>query len=130
MTVSIATNISYLCNIDLIWLLTGKERNSDTSNLTKVVIEHQDIIKQFKDPELGKDLNKELILIQNTDKSLFKSTVQSIRAAGNMARTMKGISNGYQDKRGSDQDRRGSDRRKKKQPWEGPDRRKNGTDNR
>ncbi|SDU27429.1 hypothetical protein [Desulfobacula phenolica] len=133
-------SLEYIIAVSLItgksvdYYLWGKESEKEISqppsdNITKVVIEHQDIIKQFKDPELGKDLNKELILIQNTDKSLFKSTVQSIRAAGDMARVMKGLSNRNQDKRGSDQDGNGSDRRKKKQPWKGPDRRKNGTDN-
>lgn len=76
------------------WLLTGKEETASRSlsitkpEAQKVVIEHQDLIKGFRNPILGKELNEDLILVQNTDEKLFKSTVESIRAAGNMARAL------------------------------------------
>jgi len=81
------------CSID--WLLTGLEREESSklgtgdTQLPKVIIEHQDIIRKFDDPILGKMLNEHLIEIQETDETLFQSAIQSIKSLLDVARALK-----------------------------------------
>ena len=59
------------------------------TQLPKVIIEHQDIIRKFDDPILGKMLNEHLIEIQETDETLFQSAIQSIKSLLDVARALK-----------------------------------------
>jgi len=85
--------INYSEHLD--WLLTGKEKGpqqqlvANESEAHQVIVEHQDLIKGFDDPFLGKTLNEKLIDIQDTDKGLFKSAVQSIDTIWDTANVIK-----------------------------------------
>ena len=76
-------------NVNLNWLLTGEgpvykdqipssedqktpsektiSSDHEASNVTKVVIEHQDTIKRFKNPEKAKEFNEFLVEIEDND---------------------------------------------------------------
>lgn len=79
-SVSLAQNIAQICKVDEIWLLTGqgsmlkKEEpdNKDRSNVTKVIIEHQGIVQQFKNPEKGLENNEYLLGIEKASEELYK----------------------------------------------------------
>ena len=88
LTVNIATNISSLCDVDLMWLLTGKDHHSDSNETSPIFIEHQKIIKRFNDPELGKILNEQLVVIQD-DLGIFKGIINSIKSAFEVVSTIK-----------------------------------------
>lgn len=55
------------------WLLKGDESKQEGSkdkscNITKVIIEHQDLVKRFKNPEKAKEINEDLLLLEDIDK--------------------------------------------------------------
>jgi len=72
-----ALAIENIYKISSKWLLTGEgshyikgeeEKKSDNdSNLTRLVVEHQDTIKKFKDPEKAKEFNEFLVDIEAED---------------------------------------------------------------
>ena len=73
------------------YYLWGKEKNIDKQGLTPVIIEHQDLIKRYEDPVLGKEINEQLIDIQDTDKTLFQSAVNSIKSLWDTAMTIRQV---------------------------------------
>ena len=65
-------------NVNLNWIMTGEgstynkstddlNTTSNSSNVTKVVIEHQDVVKRFKDSEKAKKFNEILIDLERDD---------------------------------------------------------------
>lgn len=63
------------------YYLWGKEEGSSTlPNSDPVVIEHQNIIKQFYNPAVGKRINEKLVVIQKNEK-IFQGIINSIKAA-------------------------------------------------
>ncbi len=94
-TIKISQKIASECKVNEIWLLTGKgemlDDNND-NNVTKVIIEHQDIVKHFKDPERAKDINKRLIEIEAANEELYNkvdSYIQGIHDAAKVFSTPK-----------------------------------------
>ncbi|MCF6246891.1 MAG: helix-turn-helix domain-containing protein [Desulfobacula sp.] len=91
-------NIALSCNVNEIWLLTGqgkmieddkKSTSTENSNITTVVIEHQNIIKQFKDPERGLKINQKLIEIQDVNEDVYDQVESFINGAHQAVKTMK-----------------------------------------
>ena len=84
-------------------LLSLKNVNSDfvadqdtahSADISPIFIEHQKIIGRFKDPELGKTLNEQLVVIQD-DSGIFKGIVSSIKSAFDTVMAMKRARSGY-----------------------------------
>ncbi|MBA3009736.1 MAG: helix-turn-helix transcriptional regulator [Proteobacteria bacterium] len=103
MPIEIMTNISHLCDADLVWLITGdggnkkdikgkteSKSNSESSNITKVIHEHQDLIKRFKNPEVAKEATEDLIELESIHDGLYADTIKHIKTTLNAARIMKG----------------------------------------
>lgn len=78
--VEIVSKIALLCGADEIWLFTGKDINSiatrdeqetksdsEQLNITRVIYEHQGVIKRFKDPKKAKEFNEVLVGIEEDD---------------------------------------------------------------
>ena len=61
------------------------------STTQKIINEHVDIIKKFKDPMVGKDANQWLVELQDSDKDLFKKAIDSIKKLRDAARVLKDI---------------------------------------
>lgn len=102
------------CSID--WLLTGNDNNyknprsahedqsppsekkikddaeSLNSNITKVIIEHIDTIKRFKNPERAKKINDDLVEIEDISEELLDSIASHIKSSLNAAKIVKGDS--------------------------------------
>lgn len=105
----------FQCSID--WLLTGKNsapiykskdlknevpgQDSPSQNDNLIVIEHQDIIRRFKDPEKAKEFNEFLVEIEGDDPEgydeLFKEarviakTIKRLRDKKNISENGNGI---------------------------------------
>ncbi|MCD4678052.1 MAG: helix-turn-helix domain containing protein [Desulfobacula sp.] len=91
--------------VSIDWLVTGEgfmvltdaeinlaKKNksaSDTSNVTKVIIEHQDIIRKFKDPEKAKELNEFLIEIEENDPEGFEELYREAKAIAKTINRLK-----------------------------------------
>ncbi len=71
------------------WLLTGKEATSDLSNDTKVVIKHQNLVKNFKNPERGLCWNERLIDIEDASEDLCEKVDIYLRGVHDAAKVMK-----------------------------------------
>lgn len=76
---------SFAINSD--WLLTGRGNlhrtetttiKNENSNLTRIVIEHQDLIKRFKNPEKAKMANENLLKLENNDLQGFNEACEYI----------------------------------------------------
>jgi transcriptional regulator with XRE-family HTH domain len=102
-TVKISQKIATVCKINEIWLLTGhgkmlddsaeKEKNKETpNNLTRVVIEHQDMVKRFKNPERGLIWNKRLVDIEDVSEELCDKVDNYLKGVHDAAETIKNIS--------------------------------------
>ena len=68
-----------------------KDTKSDPepSKITQINIEHQCIIKRFKDPERGLRINQKLIDIQDANDDLYDKVESFISGAHQAAKTMK-----------------------------------------
>lgn len=84
------------CTID--WLLTGKDPayektinrgEKSNNNVTKVVIEHQDMVRRFKNPERAKAINQDLIEIEELSDELIDSIATHIKSSLNAAKIVK-----------------------------------------
>lgn len=127
------------CGVDEIWLLTGHgkmiddridsgtEESSSNGNIAQVIIEHQDIIKRFKDPELGKNINEQLVVIQDNS-GIFKGIVGSIKAAFDTVMAIKDTQMGNYSAPGSSSTQQ-KERRKEQRPEQsrGQENKKSGT---
>lgn len=65
------------------------EKITDNGNVTKVIIEHQDIIKRFKNPERGLRINQRIIDIQDTSEELFDRLDSHIEIVHSTAEILK-----------------------------------------
>ena len=76
-TVKMTQKIASECGVNEIWLITGQgemETSTQTQRLEagkKLIIEHQEITNQFKDPDRGLRINQRMIRIQNAKESLL-----------------------------------------------------------
>lgn len=103
-SVSLAQNIAQKCNVDEIWLLTGRgsieghrdaiEKKSEppkfASSHSPIVSEHHDIIKKFKNPKLGKEVNEDLVELEELSDELYIDTLRHIKSTLNAARVLGG----------------------------------------
>lgn len=82
--VGVLCKIAEICNISLIWILTGQEGAAATDPNIKSVsngdvityhssieAEHMRLVKLFKNKERAKQINEHLIELENIDESLF-----------------------------------------------------------
>lgn len=88
LTVNIATELSFLCKVDLTWLLTGN-MPSDSSNLTRVIVEHQDLVTRFKNPERAKEINEDLLLLEDVDENGVEEVHKIIKIKLDMKNSSK-----------------------------------------
>jgi len=126
-------------NVNLNWAFTGdipvynKEqmpylREALPKSTLKIIIEHQNLIAEFDDPEEGLDTNKKLIDLQKTNKSLYKSALQSLTSIWNAAMELKNAQRGNYSAPDSDINQK-EERRKEPRPerLKGQKNEKNGT---
>ena len=91
-----ALAIEYIHGINKDWLLSGeglpinKEEKTEPSNVTKVIVEHQDLIKQFKNPERAKKMNERLIEIEEMNEAIFDKVDVYIEASHDAAKATSG----------------------------------------
>lgn len=69
-----------------------EEKPIEKSNVTKVIIEHQKLLTLFKDPERAKEINENLIEIEQLSDELMESIAQHIKSSLTAARVIKGSS--------------------------------------
>ena len=88
--VSLVSKMALLCDVDEIWLFTGKKNQSETAvdKTEKTILEHQNIVKQFKDPERGLRMNQGLIEIEKLSEDVIRELDIYIRATLNTTRTL------------------------------------------
>lgn len=92
-----ALAIEHVLNVNKEWLLYGKgnpfidrpETPAETAEITRVV-EYQDLIKRFKKPELAKEINENLIELEELDDPLYIDVAKHIKSSLNAARVIKG----------------------------------------
>jgi len=93
-----ALAIEHVLNVNKEWLLYGKgnplidrpETHAETAEDTRVVAEHQDLIKKFKKPEIAKEINGDLIELEELDDHLYIDVAKHIKSSVNAARVIKG----------------------------------------
>lgn len=83
--------------IDSDWLLTGRgdllktetatSSKIESSNIT--IIEHQELAKRFKDPEKAKEVNENLIELEELNDDLYQDVAKHIKSSVNAARIIK-----------------------------------------
>lgn len=78
-----------------------KFATSNSSNLTKIIIEHQGMIKQFKDPEKAKEFNECLIEIETEDPEGYDELFKEAKA---ISKTIKRLRNRQTFKKKSNKD--------------------------
>lgn len=98
-SVSLAHKIAYNCGVDEVWLLTGQgsiEGHSDArdtiesaSPVNPIISEHQNVIKKFKNPKLGKEANEDLIELEALNDELYIDTLRHIKSTLNAARVLR-----------------------------------------
>ena len=97
MAVSIVKKIALECRVDEIWLLTGqgemteteKPSNTKDSNTAKVLTEHQNMLKRFKNPERAKDINERLIEIEEISDEIYNKVDGYVAASRDAARAIQ-----------------------------------------
>ncbi|MCF8112797.1 MAG: helix-turn-helix domain-containing protein [Desulfotignum sp.] len=93
-SVLVVQKIARACQVNEIWLLTGHgqmdgNQEAPPENITKVIVEHQDLIKKFKDPDTAKEANEALIELEDLDQDLYQDVVKHIKSSVNAARVIK-----------------------------------------
>lgn len=89
-----AIAMEYLYGVNKEWIMKGTGDPYLTKpepGHIKVISEHQDLIKRYADPVQGKEINEQLIDIQDTDKTLFQSAVNSIKSLWDTAMTIRQV---------------------------------------
>ncbi|MCG8548931.1 MAG: helix-turn-helix domain-containing protein [Desulfobacterales bacterium] len=85
----------------LTWLLTGNDETKDPlPSKQSVISEHQDMIKNFKNPERAKDINKKLLEIEELSEKIYDRVDIYIEAARDSARAEKGLKKTRKTRRG------------------------------
>jgi transcriptional regulator with XRE-family HTH domain len=64
-------------------------QKKEYSKITKVIIEHQDIVKKFKNPEIAKAMNEKLLEIEAADAELFSKADAYIQGLHDSIKTSK-----------------------------------------
>jgi hypothetical protein len=73
--------------------LKGPEKDPpEISNITRVIIEHQKLLTLFKDQERAKEINENLIEIEQLSEDLMESIAQHIKTSLTAARIIQGSS--------------------------------------
>ena len=92
--VSMVSKIALLCDVDEIWLFTGKKiketaslKETESSNL--VIIKHQDLVKRFINPEKGLLNNERLIEMEAISQKVYDKMTDDIQKAHEIAKLMK-----------------------------------------
>ncbi|MCP3941434.1 MAG: helix-turn-helix transcriptional regulator [Desulfobacteraceae bacterium] len=90
------------------------KKNSKTKkvseNISKIIVEHQDLIKRFKNPERAKIINENLIELEELNDELLENIAKHIESSVNAARIMKGASKKKQKNQESSTRRRVNER--------------------
>ena len=77
------------------YYLWGKEFNkpqsieNDSNNLTRIVFEHQDLVKRFKNPERAKEINERLIDIEDASNELYDKADNYLQGLHDAAKVIK-----------------------------------------
>jgi len=82
-----ALALEYVHGVNKEWLLHGKgemllpknDIRNNNSKLTRIVIEHQDIVKRFKNPEKAKETNEDLINLEDIDEQGYEEARNFIK---------------------------------------------------
>lgn len=76
----------------LTWLLTGEEKKEPTTseNITKLIIEHQDLLKRFKNQKRAKEINERLIDIEDASDELYDKADTYLQGLHDAAKVIKG----------------------------------------
>lgn len=98
--VPLVSKIAHICKVDEIWLFTGngtmriedeQDQALPASKLTKIIIEHQDVIKRFQDPEKAKQFTELLVQIEEWDpegyEDLFREAKTISKTIGRLKKT-------------------------------------------
>lgn len=78
------------------YYLWGKEFNkpqsieNDSDNLTKLIIEHQDLLKRFKNQKRAKEINERLIDIEDASDELYDKADTYLQGLHDAATVIKG----------------------------------------
>ena len=115
----ISTDIALLIeeklNFSFKWILTGEgpiykdgakkevinEKEQPSSNITQVIIEHQDMIREFQDPDKAMEFNQFLVEIEKHDPEGYDELYREARA---IYKTLKRIQQKEALKKTSDKD--------------------------
>jgi transcriptional regulator with XRE-family HTH domain len=95
--VCIVLKIASACNVDEGWLVTGRGHMSAQPHITesekikRIIIEHQGVVKNLKDPERARDINKRLLEIEELSEKIYDRVDTYIEAARDSARAEKGF---------------------------------------
>ncbi len=93
-----AIAMEHLYGVNKEWLLYGKgdefisERPTtiENSNVTRIIVEHQGLVKQFKDPTKGLLNNKRMIDLEEVSPKLYEKFTEELQKAHEVAMIMKG----------------------------------------
>lgn len=93
-----ALAIEHVLNVNKEWLLYGKgnpfidrpETPAETAEITRAGVERQDLIKRFRKPEIAKEINEDLIELEELDDPLYIDVAKHIKSSVNAARVIKG----------------------------------------
>lgn len=85
-------------NLNLNWVLTGdgpvrneeKQRISG-DNITKVIVEHQDLVARFKNQKRAKEINERLIEIEEASDELIDKADVYIKGLYDASKVIKGL---------------------------------------
>jgi transcriptional regulator with XRE-family HTH domain len=113
LTIKIATNISYLCGVDLLWLMTGQGM-METSEAKST----ESIVRRFKEPKRGLGILERLLKIEELSEKVYDRVDVYIESAYDTLMVEKG----------NDDSWAGLEHRINQEPWEGGERRRNGTE--
>ena len=61
------------------WLLFGDEKSGVQDTVTRITLEHQDIVKRFKNPEKAKEINEDLLELEDIDFDGFEEIHRIIK---------------------------------------------------
>ena len=96
----IVSKIAYFCDVEEFWLYTGddskihqpSETKTMSSKITKVIIEHQDVVKNFKDHERAKEFNEMLVEIETEDPEGYEELFKEAKTISKTIKRLKGVS--------------------------------------
>jgi transcriptional regulator with XRE-family HTH domain len=92
-TLMTVNKIALTCKVNEIWLLTGKGNmvgSEPTENHQNATRQHQDLVREFRDPLRGLVINQRLIELEKINQAVFDRVDAYIAGAHESARIMKG----------------------------------------